>query len=69
MCILFVYTLLKVINYYDLSVMSMSVIGFQKKSLDGGLVGGVSPIQVFFGLLEFFKLCKAPNSNTIIRIY
>ena len=27
----FVYTLLKVVNYYDLSVQSMSVMGFQKK--------------------------------------
>ena len=26
MCILFVYTLLKVVNYYDLSFLSMSVI-------------------------------------------
>ena len=31
MCILFVYALLKVVNYYDLSVLSMSVMGFQKK--------------------------------------
>ena len=29
MCILFVYTLLKVVSHYDLSVLSMSVIGFQ----------------------------------------
>ena len=27
--------LLKIVNYYDLSVLSMSVMGFQKKSLDG----------------------------------
>ena len=27
MCILFVYTLLKVVSYYDLSVLSMSVMG------------------------------------------
>ena len=40
-------TLLKVVGYYDLSVLSMSVMGFQKKSLDGGCVGGVSSIQVF----------------------
>ena len=41
MCILSVYTctLLKVIDYYDLSVLSMSVMGFQKKSLDRGWVG------------------------------
>ena len=31
MCILFVYTLLKVVGYYDLSVLSSSVTGFQKK--------------------------------------
>ena len=33
MCILFVYTLLKVVNYYDLNVLSMSVIGLQKKEV------------------------------------
>ena len=36
---MFVYTLLKVVNYYDLSVLSMSMMGFQKKSLEGGWVG------------------------------
>ena len=51
-CILFVYTLLKVVSYYDLSVMSMSVMGFQKKF--GWVVGEVSSIQVYFGFLEFF---------------
>ena len=30
----------------------MSVMDFQKK-LDGGWVGGVSSIQVYFGFLEF----------------
>ena len=44
MCILS--TLLKVVAYYDLSVLSMSVTGFQK-SLAGGWVGGVSSIQFF----------------------
>ena len=38
--ILSVYTLIKVVSYYDLSVLSMSVMGFQKKSLYGGWVGG-----------------------------
>ena len=46
MCILFV-TLLKVVGYYDLSVLSMSVMGFPKKKF-GWWVGGVSPIQFFF---------------------
>ena len=49
-----IYNLLKVVSYYDLSVLSMSVMGFQKTSLDGGWVGGwVSSIQVYFGFLEF----------------
>ena len=30
MCILSVYIMLKVVGYYELSVMSMSVMGFQK---------------------------------------
>ena len=47
MCNLFVHTLLKVVSYYDLSVLSMSVTGFQKKI-------GMSPIQVYFGFLKFF---------------
>ena len=46
-------TLVKVVSYYDWSVLTMSVMGFQK-SLDGGWVGGVSSIQVYFGFLEFF---------------
>ena len=37
MCILSVYTLLKVVSYYDLSVLSMSVMGFQKKFACGWL--------------------------------
>ena len=40
-------TLLKVVNYYDMSVLSMSVMGYQK-NLDRGWVGGVSSIQVYF---------------------
>ena len=40
MCILSVYTLLKVVGYYDLRVLSMSVMSFQKKVLmEGGWVG------------------------------
>ena len=35
MCILSVHTLLKVVGYYDLSVLSMSVTGLKTKSLDG----------------------------------
>ena len=45
-------TLLKVVTYYDLSVLSMPVMGFQKKCV-WGWVGWVSSIQVYFGFLEF----------------
>ena len=43
MCILFVYTLLKVVSYYVSDV--------SKKSLEGG---GVGSVQFYFGFLEFF---------------
>ena len=56
MWILSVYTLLKVVGYYDLSVLSMSVMGFQKK----GWVGGVSSIQVFFGIFGIFLTLQSP---------
>ena len=59
-CVFCLYTLLKVVGYYDLSVLSMSVMGFQKKKVWMGWVGGVSSIQFFWGFLEFFKVCKAP---------
>ena len=54
MCILSVYTLLKVVGYYDLSVLSMSVMGFQKRCLDGRWVGGVSSIQFYLDFWNFF---------------
>ena len=46
-CVFCLYTLLKVVGYYDLSVLSMSVMGLKKK-FGWGWVGGVSSIQVFF---------------------
>ena len=52
MCILFVYTLLKVVSYYDLSVLSVSVMGLQNK-----FGCDVSKFWIF-GF--FFKFCKAP---------
>ena len=51
MCILS--ALLKVVAYYDLSVLSRSVMGFQKKKFGWGWVGGVTSIQFCFGFLEF----------------
>ena len=54
MCILSVYTLLKVVGYYDLSVLSKSVMVFQKKFGwgVGAYLGGVSSIQICFGIFE-----------------
>ena len=54
MCILFVYTLLKVVSYYDLNVLSMSVMGFQI-FLDGGW-GELYP--VLFWMCGFFNFAK-----------
>ena len=45
--------LLKVVGHYDLSVLSMSVMGF-KKNLDEGWVGGVSSIFFWGGFFDFF---------------
>ena len=58
MCILsvYIYTLIKVVSYYDFSVLPMSVMGFQKKSLDGRW-GEVYPS--FFGI--FFNFAKPPS--------
>ena len=54
MCFLSVYTLLKVVGYYDLSVvLSMSVMGLQKMWM--GVGGGVSSIQFFWTFVNFAK--------------
>ena len=58
MCILSVYALLKVVGYYDLSVLSMSVMGFQKKVwMEGGWVGwALSKFCLdFWNLFNFAK--------------
>ena len=60
MCILSVYTLLKVVGYYDLSVLSMSVMGFKNKKFGWGVVGWGEVYPIFVGFLEFFKLCNCP---------
>ena len=50
-------TLLKVFGYYDLSVLSMSVMGFQKKVCMGGWVGGVSS-PIIFGFFLTLQMCS-----------
>ena len=59
MYILCVHTLLKVVGYYDLSVLSMSVMGFQEKKFGWGWVGGWGELYPRFLLLGFL-LCKIP---------
>ena len=39
---------------YDLSVLAVSRMGFKKKKNLDGWVGGLSPIQIILGFLEFF---------------
>ena len=56
---LYIYTLLKVVSYYNLSVLSISVMGFQQKKFGWGM-GGVSSIQVYFGFLELFLTLQSP---------
>ena len=61
MCILSVYTLLKVVRYYDLSVLSMSVMGFQKKKFGWGVGGWGDPLtQVFFWIFGIFLTFQGP---------
>ena len=55
----------KVVGYYDLSGLSMSVMGFQKKGLDGGWVGGVSSIQFLFWIFVNFAMPLSPTSSCI----
>ena len=47
------YTLLKVVGYYDLSVLSMSVMGFQKTNVWMG-VGGWGELYPFFWIFGIF---------------
>ena len=57
MCIL---SLLKVVGYYDLSVLSMSVMGFQKKY---GWVGGWGELYP-----SFFGICLTLQSPLVSEV-
>ena len=61
MCIMFVYnyTLLKVVSYYDLNVLSVSVMGFQKKF--GWAVGGSG--ELYPDLFQIFGICLTLQSS------
>ena len=56
--ILSVYTSIKVVSYYDLSVLSMSVMGFQKKVWMGGGWGEVYPS--FFWIFGICLTLQSP---------
>ena len=62
-----IYTLLKVVGYYDLSVLSMSVMGFQKKVWMG--VGGWGELYPSFccGFMEFFNFAKPLSSLHMVH--
>ena len=64
--ILFVHTLLKVVSRYDLSVLSMSVIGFQKNTYMG-LVYGWSEVLIFFwDFWNLFNFAKRLSNHTSV---
>ena len=55
-----------VVSYYDFSVLSMSVMGFQKKVWMGGWVGGCGELYPFFGgFFEFFLTLQSPLEDTL----
>ena len=57
MCILCAYVLLKVVSHHNFSVLSMSLMGFQK-SLDRGVGGcGKRLSSIILDFFEFVFLC------------
>ena len=56
-------------GYYDLSVLSMSVMGFQKKSLDGGgWLGGWSELYpIFLDFLNFLNFAKPLSMQQTLK--
>ena len=62
MCILSV--LLKVVGYYDLSCLSLSVMGFQKKKEEVWMEGGWGEL-LFWDFLIFFNFAKPLSYATV----
>ena len=60
MCILLVYAWLRLVSYYDLSVLSMSVMGFQKNWM--GLWGELYPV-LFWIVSNFAKPLRQLGCN------
>ena len=59
-------TLLKVVGYYDLSVLSMSVMGFQNKVWMGGQVGELYPS--FFWIFGILLTLQSPFKGKRINL-
>ena len=55
-----IYALLKVVGYYDLSVLSMSVWVSQKKSLDRGVGGWGELYPILFCILGICLTLQSP---------
>ena len=64
-----VYTLSKFVNHYDLSVVSMSVMGFQKKVWTGGVDSSELYIKFFLDFLNFVKPLSPRVPFTINMTY
>ena len=61
MCILFVYTLLKVVSYYDLSVLSQCQCQwFPKKKVWMGVCGWGELYPSLFGIFGIFLTLQSP---------
>ena len=63
MCILFVYTLLKIVSYYDLSVLSMSAMGLKKVCIGGGW-GELYPVLFWIFWIFLTLQCPLPSSRS-----
>ena len=66
MCILFVYALLKIVSYYDLSVLSMSVMCFKKKVWMGVCVDGWC--ELYPSLFWIFGICLTLQSPLVTSV-
>ena len=59
-CVFCLYILLKGVSYCDLSVLSTSVMGFQKKKFGWGVGGWGELYPSLFWIFGIFFNCKAP---------
>ena len=65
-CVFCLYTLLKDVGYYDLSVLSMSVMGFQKTKVWMGVGGWGELYPHFFG--GFLLTLQSPLDTSVLGL-